>query len=204
MLIDVVGGVWIPGHANFRASLALIGTALDDIATNPAFSEVKVQITGIDRMSGVVPLKSFRFPSSDAEHLDGEWVAEGNPGSSLEWLTDARSMYFEYDGSARIGDPYSYSLAFSPVIRMSAADALPIRVWIEDWVLPLRRITTLATGNPEQVTYLDVTLESHADTETRRSARCMDRLYKRCRTRPEGRGPGTRRHLLWTGMQFHS
>ncbi len=157
LLVDASIHYWSPERAHLSARAAVVGLELFSSSNEQAvdaFSGIKMQVTGLDVVAGVAPLKSFTFPSPDAVHLSGVWSAEGNPESSQEWTEGGTTLRLEYDGSARIGDPYSYRLAFSPVVLVQLDRYRSLTQWLDEWIDPITRLVALATGRREEITYL--------------------------------------------------
>lgn len=152
LLFKATVDLWFPGRAILHAQAAVVGLNLPGEDQNADhFTGLTLQITGLDLLAGVAPLKSFRFPNNGI-HLEGEWSVTGNPESSQEWFGDGVTLRLEYVGSARIGDPYSFGMAFSPVLVITSAQGQALSTWLSDWVEPLRRLVSLATGNREKLT----------------------------------------------------
>lgn len=161
LLVDASVHYWFPERAHLSARAAVVGLWLFSSKQNvDSFSGIKMQVTGLDVVAGVAPLKSFTFPAPNAVHLSGLWSAEGNPESSQEWTDASTTLRLEYDGSARIGDPYSYGLAFSPVVLVRSDHQRSLEQWLDEWIDPIARLITLATGRREETTYLALEMPS--------------------------------------------
>lgn len=61
-----------------------------------------------------------------------------------------------YYGSFRSFDPYAFSMGFSPVLGCELAAAVPLRQLVDEWIDPVRRVVSIATGRSEEITYLTV------------------------------------------------
>lgn len=156
-LLDASINYWLPGQGHIRAAAAVLSHR-EVIGEEPSFKSVKLQVGGLDWIAGIGPIKSTSWPAEGSEHLAGTWSAEGEPASSQTWTDDGATLRLEYDGSARTFDPYFYSLAFSPVAHIQQQQPVSLRSWVDDWVEPLRRIVSLATGRRQDLTFLSVTV----------------------------------------------
>lgn len=159
LMLEATVQFWSRDRAFIDARAAIVGLQLFDAEEPPdLFTGCKLQVTGLDSIAGVAPLKSFTFPANNDVHLQGEWSAEGNPDSSQEWSASGTTLRLEYDASARVGDPYSYGLAFSPVLVIETEPPLIFDSWVSNWVDPLSRLVALVTGRREEITYFSVKL----------------------------------------------
>jgi hypothetical protein len=156
-LADATIEYWLPGQGRVTgASAVLSHFGIPDTET-PTYSRIEFQVQGLDAVAGVAPLKSMSWPKGkDTEHLQGTWSADGNAQSSQEWTDESVTFRLEYDLSLRSMDPYSYSMGFSPVVRIEASQPLTVRQWVDDWVEPTRRIVSIATGAAQDLTCLAV------------------------------------------------
>ncbi|MEH1013573.1 hypothetical protein V6U90_10715 [Micromonospora sp. CPCC 206060] len=112
LLLDADIVAWHPDAAAVRARAALTGRWPQNEPL--LFDDLKIQVTGLDTLAGVGPLKSFSFPTSG---LHGQpWTVEANPDSQQGWSDDGATLSLNYDGSFSVGDAYFYRMAFSPVI----------------------------------------------------------------------------------------
>lgn len=80
----------------------------------------------------------------------------GNPDSSQKWSDDDVTVRLEYDASIAVGNAYAFRFVVSPVVRIESREALTVRAWLDRWIVPLRRIVSIATGDAQPLTYLAV------------------------------------------------
>ncbi|WP_169734294.1 ApeA N-terminal domain 1-containing protein [Hamadaea tsunoensis] len=154
ILLSVEVEIWTHDQAILIPRAALVGMGIGKLE-DLVFDWIKVQVTAQDVVAGVAPLKSITFPSgANLRHLEGTWTVEGNPDSSQEWDDETAKFRLEYDGSATIGDPYRHRMAFSPVAVVELASPATFDECIRDWVTPLHRVISLASGHSERLTYL--------------------------------------------------
>jgi hypothetical protein len=120
----------------------------------PTYHRVQFQVRGLDAVAGIAPLKSMSWPKLKGGYLNGTFTAEGNPQSSQVWADEDIEFRLGYKMSARIMDPYSYRIGFSPVVDIEASRAFDLRQWVDEWVVPTRRIISIATGAAQDLTFL--------------------------------------------------
>jgi hypothetical protein len=148
---------WFPGQGHVTGASAVLSRVGVPDTETAVYSQIEFQVQGLDAVAGVAPLKSMSWPTGkDTEHLEGTWSADGNAQSSQEWTDESVTFRLEYDLSLRSMDPYSYSMGFSPVVRIEASQPLTVRQWVDDWVEPTRRIVSIAIGAVQDLTYLAV------------------------------------------------
>ncbi|WP_439660594.1 hypothetical protein ACSHWB_03215 [Lentzea sp. HUAS TT2] len=153
LLIDARVTFWHPNQARINAGAAVITLADVSVADEVLFESFEIQIGGLDAIAGVSPIKSTTFPEKGAS---GVWSAELHSDSTQEWSGAGATMKLSYYGSFRSFDPYVFSMSFSPVLNCELAKALPLRQLLDEWITPLRRVVSIATGRPEEITYLSV------------------------------------------------
>lgn len=126
------------------------------------YSAIQFQIEGLEAVAGFAPIKATRRPKPDDE--DKFWGAKVNDEANRTWQSDNASLTFAYEGSFRYLDAYEFRMGFGPVLTLRSNSPLTIFEWWTRWVTPMRRIITVATGAPRDVTYL---LALHGDDPKR-------------------------------------
>lgn len=153
LLVNARVSHWFPGRAHLDADAAILTLSPVDGSGEPVFNSFDIQVTGLDAVAGVGPIKSTNFPKVGAA---GTWSAELSADFDQEWADAGASMSLTYYGSFRSFDPYAFSMSFSPVLTCKLADPVPLRRLLDDWINPLRRVVSIGTGRPEDITYLSV------------------------------------------------
>lgn len=155
LLLDAQLISWHPDAATVDARVALVGfwPNGDD---SPKFDDIKLQITGLDAISGAGPLRSFTFPTSGTDFFNRSWTVEANPESKQSWSDSSAEFTLSYDASLSIGDAYFYRMSFSPTLWIKLTQPLSLDDLLIEWVEPIRRIISLGSGRSEQVTFLAV------------------------------------------------
>lgn len=165
---------WVPGEGTLSGSAAILrrghifsrmrtGAQTSDARApeSPLFADCDFQVTALDAVLGARPIKSVNFPHPDA--TDRSWGATYDKESTLTWDDDSAKLVVGYDGKASAGDAYRFRLQFSPAATVSLSEPASLREIVDDWVQPLRKIVSIATGKPETLTYLAV--REHSDAE---------------------------------------
>lgn len=192
-LVDAHVGFWTPSQGRVSAASASVGVAPgwtgfgftrpsdgdggDRAATaDPvvAYYRADIQIGALDAISGTSPFSAWHFPNpKEGQHLEGQWSVTGNPESSQEWADDDAQLRLEYDASVSVGNSYNFRFAVSPVVRVQVHKPLAVRDWVDLWVDPLRRIASVATGHPQDLTYLAVVPGDGSESEQQPRPKCQ-------------------------------
>ncbi|MGK5441807.1 hypothetical protein ACSNN7_08290 [Micromonospora sp. URMC 105] len=157
VLIDSTLWVWAPDRALIDARAALVGPCIED-QLDILFDVAKVQISGLDAIAGIGPLRpSMPSPRPEGEpYLAQSWRIDGEPRSAQEWADENAEVRLEFDGSFSLLDPYFHRMSFSPVVVIKLQQPISFDQFIERWLEPLRRLTSLATGRQERTTFLSM------------------------------------------------
>jgi hypothetical protein len=153
LLVNAQVWYWFTGQARIDAAAAIITLADVRGSEEALFQSFEIQISGLDAVAGVGPIKSTTFPKQGAA---GTWAAELAADFTQQWNDADASMTLTYHGSFRTFDPYAFSMGFSPVLSCELENPLPLHHLLEDWINPLRRVVSVGTGRPEEITYLAV------------------------------------------------
>src|SRR5680860_250321 len=163
LLLDAHVSYWFSTQARIDAAAAII-TVADGTTDDPAgFQKIEVQVGGLDAIAGVAPIKRTSFPKNGAA---GTWSAEVADAAQT-WAQDGITLSLHFDGSFRAFDAHSFGIGCSPLVRVDLGDAVPFEQLIDDWVLPIRRVVSVATGRPEPLTYVAVKIPSGDEREPR-------------------------------------
>lgn len=169
ILLDAKISYWSTGAGNVTGSAALLGKGNGlfnpmkgraeptEQSTNRV-SGARIQIASLDAVVGTAPISEVAFPSSSGAPKQ-QWTARTNPDADVEWTTGATMLRVGYEGRARAMNAFEFGLRFSPVATLELTDGVTLRELIDDYVEPLRRIITIATGQPQDLTFLEVKLD---------------------------------------------
>ncbi|MEU3703624.1 HEPN domain-containing protein [Streptomyces anulatus] len=171
ILLDASITYWSMGKGHISGSAALLGHGRDIFGwpsslkqlgrnTTPLVSSVKFQISALDAIIGTLPIKSVQTPGRHRENPTDLWSATVNLEASSRWETQETSLHVGYDGRMNTAGGYEFTLAYSPVASFKINNHLPLRSVMDELVEPLRRIISISTGAPQDLTYLSVELDS--------------------------------------------
>lgn len=170
VLVDAAVHVWMHDRAVIYGRAALIGRSpLSSDEVN--ILKMKVQIEGLDAITGVPPIKELSFPRGKSEgkrFLESSWQVNGNPDSTQEWSDDSVELAFRFDCSWTAPEGFFFRLSFSPIVSVEYKHPVQFSTALSEWVEPLRSIVSLSTGRRERTTFLSVSLaDGQADDEDR-------------------------------------
>lgn len=149
LLVNAQVTYLLASQAVIYADAAILTLADVSAHESPMFQKLEIQVGGLDAIAGISPIKQTIFPKTGA----GTWSAELNEETSQTWGGADASLTVDFRGSFRTFDPYSFGMGFSPVVRAEFSEALPFRQLFDDWVQPIRKVVSIATGRPEPLTY---------------------------------------------------
>lgn len=153
-LIDAEVLTWFGDRANVTARCALVGWA-PDAGQPTTFHSIRLQTTFLDRLSAVAPLSKFKIPfNTDGKPI--EWWAQQSSDLTQTWESGGNKLRLSFDCRARTGDPYEMVIRYSPVVTVDLAEAASIDEVVQEWVQPLKGISTVAMGEASSVTFLSV------------------------------------------------
>jgi len=157
VLTDVTLITWFPRRTTAMARHAVVGIGVGQVEGD-AYERIRMQITGGDLLFGVAPIKATRWPANTEAHLQGLFGAEGNPGSTHEWgdHESGVSIKCSYEYSFSMGNSYHHEMRFAPVIAMTSPTPRTVDEWISAWVMPLLRVASLATRQPQRIAWITV------------------------------------------------
>lgn len=152
-LLGVVLNAWAPERIAIRADAALVGVNLPD-GEEFRFQAADFQTTGLDAVGGFTPLLGTKHPPAGSNVREGEWRATGNSKCVQTWSNTEVEVSHDYNIKFQAYDPYFFRIAFSPVVRIRVIEPLTLRQWLDQWVIPIRRIVSVATNREESITFL--------------------------------------------------
>lgn len=163
LLLDARVSYWFLTQARIDAAAAIV-TVADVTTDDPSgFQKIEVQVGGLDAIAGIAPIKKTSFPKSGAE---GTWSADVVDATQT-WVRSGITLSLHFDGSFRPFDGHSFGIGFSPLVRVDLGEKVSFERLIDHWVLPIRRVVSIATGRPEPLTYFAVRVPSGDRREPR-------------------------------------
>jgi len=135
-----------------RGSRAMVGLGIREVP-DQLYSRCRVQVTGLDPFFGQPPLRETVTPRN-SPFIDGAFSVRGNPASTHVWNDDGIGIRCSYDMQADGLNFYHHELRFFPVVTLNSPEPLSVDGWLDEWVSPLVWLTTLATGQVQEATYV--------------------------------------------------
>ena len=157
VLTDAHLSIWFMERSLGTARHAVVGLEIADVPGD-AFHRSRFQITNLDLLFGVAPIKSVTWPAAGRPRLDGQYAIETNPAAHHEWINDDAGLSIEctYDLQFPLSSGHHHFVAFAPTISIASDEPLTVDRWINEWVMPLLRLATLATRMPQRLSWLTV------------------------------------------------
>lgn len=155
LLLNAQVNYWVSSQASIYAEAAVITLASVTGDGADRFNTFEIQVGGLDAVSGVELITSTRFPEKG---MSGTWSAEIGSDTAQTWEDETARITLSYNGTFRSFDPYAFRMGFSPVLRGELATAVPLRELLDDWINPIRRVVSIATGRAEELTYASLYL----------------------------------------------
>lgn len=153
---QILGRAALVGHGSsfgWRGPDAVGRIFLDEV---PRVTSVDCQVGALDAAMGVGPIASVRNPGIHPDNPQDEWVATLNSEANLEWEVDGTQLQVGYNGRMRAADAYEYRLAWSPEATFTLRQEVSFEEAVRDYVLPLRAVLSIATGQAQPLTCLAV------------------------------------------------
>ena len=149
--------IWFPDRGIGGARSAVVGLNIADVPGD-AYRRVRMQITGAETLFGVSPIHRVFWPSGADTSGPEKYSVEVNPDANRSWTDDGLGMTAtcEFESRFTFGNPFHHELSFAPVVELTSHTPLTIDQWIAPWVRPLLKVATLATGQPQKLSWLVV------------------------------------------------
>jgi hypothetical protein len=162
VLYDAEAMAWADERAIISSRCALVGPYRKSGKT-PKFNALRIQVSHMDSLYGVAPIKTQTMPHGNLAHLSGTWSVEQEPESTQVWNDSDAKLTLSYSSSVKAADAFHFRMAYSPVCVVELEKAAPLDDILKEWVDPIHRVTALATGGQEEVTYLSLRPESEGE-----------------------------------------
>ena len=128
----------------------MVGMGVADVPQD-AFHRARFQVTNLDLLFGVAPIRSITWPAEGRPPLQGQFSIETNPEAHHEWTDDDAGMTVEctYDIRFPLSSGHEHYVAFAPILSFASEQPLNVDRWVNEWVMPLLRLAALATHQPQ-------------------------------------------------------
>ncbi|RPK75700.1 hypothetical protein EES45_24750 [Streptomyces sp. ADI97-07] len=130
-------------------------------AVPPLVTSATFQITALDAALGVPPIKNVSNPLRSGGE-EGRYAATVNADAAGTWSAEDAELTVSYYQRMHVMDACEFNLAFSPVATVTLTEAKPLAITIDEYIEPLRKILSIATGKSQDLSYLHVNLEGRA------------------------------------------
>ena len=161
VLTDARLDILLPGRSMGVAHRAVVGIGVADVP-NDAYPRIRFQLTELDLLFGRGPIESVSWPAEGTPHLHGRYTVEVNPDADYEWEDAAGlTMSCTYDLQSSLTQSHAHHVVFAPVVAISTDSPLTVDEWTDQWVMPLLRLSALATRRPQRLAWLTVNTRPH-------------------------------------------
>lgn len=141
-----------------------IPAAFDRGGSVPVIESADFQIGALDALLGAAPIAQVQNPGLHPDNPKDVWSATLNSDRDATWSRDEVELTVDFRGSMRAADAFEYRLSFSPFGRFTYQNGATLREVVDTFVEPLRRIASISTGTPQDLTYLSVRLKDRQGT----------------------------------------
>jgi hypothetical protein len=163
-LLNAHASVWAPERVRISAAAALVGRSFPARPTVDV-CEVQVQVTSLDAIASTVPLgREIHFPTEGGTVLYG--IAP-SPDAKKVWEDDCAVLTIDYAARTAPADLYRHHHVFSPYVKIELDESVPFMQLSKDWLDSLRRLASVSTGKPEDITLVSVVGEDDAQQDGR-------------------------------------
>jgi hypothetical protein len=157
---DAALSSFFPGQASGLAHYAVVGGGVEDIEDD-RYDGLSVQITGLDPFIGRPPIErgDVPWPIRVRGRLRYPQVT-GRPGFKYRSTREAVVISCGYD-SVYPMSAHTVNVVFAPMVYIDSIDGLlTFAEWAERWIKPLVALVSFATGAPQKVTIVTLTVGS--------------------------------------------
>ena len=169
VLRDAHLSIWYMQRSHGSARHAVVGLGIGKVPGD-AFPRARFQLTNLDLLFGVAPIQTITFPAAGRLALEGQYAIETNPKAHHEWIDEAAGLTVEctYDVQVPLGSGHQHYVAFAPTVSIVVDEPLTVDQWVDEWVMPLQRLATLATRHPQRLSWLTVNSAARSASENER------------------------------------
>ncbi|MEV0247594.1 HEPN domain-containing protein [Nocardia sp. NPDC050712] len=143
------------GNAEVRAAMALVGPGAD-LLENSRIRCIRVQVTGLDRVSGWTPIVAMTMPSRTFEMPESTWSVTTRRDGEQDWENVEMRLRVLHAGSVTVHADYQYGVKFTPYLEIDLREPVEALDAYNTVVQPIVRVLSIITGRKEEVTYLEM------------------------------------------------
>jgi hypothetical protein len=157
VLTDAHIAIWFPQRSLGSARHAVVGMNIADVPGDK-YHRIRFQITELDLLFGAAPVRSVSYPGDGTPPLHGHFGIDVNPDAHHEWTHDDAGITVKctYDIQFPLTSGHEHFVAFAPTVMIASDVPLSVDRWVDEWVMPLLRLATLATRRPQRLAWLTV------------------------------------------------
>jgi hypothetical protein len=156
-------GSFFPGQALGDAHYAIVGLGVEDVQDD-RFDGLRVQITGLDPFIGQPPIDrgDVPWPMRIRGQMRLPEMAQRR-GFKYRSAREAVAITCGYDSVYPV-TTHTVNVIFAPMVYLDSIDEpLTFIEWADRWIKPLLALVSFATGAPQKVTMLSLTLGKRRD-----------------------------------------
>lgn len=148
--------VYGPSLSHGTARFAVVGRDLAKVPGD-AYPRIRFQITDLDLLFGVAPIRSVTPPPHDEPYMDRQYAVTTNPLADRRWEDEQDGLIVDctYDVESSI-NAHRHTVLFSPVVELASHTSLTVDDWMDRWVRPMLDVAALATRRPQRLSWLTV------------------------------------------------
>lgn len=134
-------------------------------------SILRLQVTGFAQFFGTRPLRHVIAPGLFDGRAPDEITVGFGEEPDLEWAEEGIETSARWSTSiGGIGDAFHFQIKSSPWIEIGYAEPSPWDAWLHQWLRPLVDLVSLATGDGQHPTVVEVSREPGGDDPIERRA----------------------------------
>lgn len=143
---------WFEGRAIISAKLGICGL---EVAVNaPRFTEVEFQVGGLTELAGTQPIAQTYWPTEEAGD-DQRFAMQWRPDFEQSWTMNNDTITLAFHRSARLLDPYQFSITTSPVVTVTGPPKT-FHEWRQQYIDPIQSLTSIATSTNQPYSWATV------------------------------------------------
>jgi hypothetical protein len=165
-LEDVTVEHWMAGQAFVNAAVAIVGWGAG--GAHPLFDRLRFQVSGLAQVFGTHPLQRIEAPGL----FGGQRIDEVKIGFAenpdLAWTVEEIGVAVRWETAIAGIDPYHFEVKNAPWIEITRPGPAEWQDWLQQWLQPITDLVSLATGDAQQPTIVEVSRQEKGDDQRRR------------------------------------
>ncbi len=145
---DAVLSEWFPRHVHASGRWALVGLDITQVPDR-RWNTLQLRASGLETLLGSA-IASTVWPR-DSQVDPQRFSTDLNTAAKYTSTSDAVTVTANYHYSFSPADPYQFSIRNYATATFTTDPPLAVDEWVNDWMLPLLGLLTLATGEREHI-----------------------------------------------------